>query len=50
MIGVLNFSREEALPVFIPYMIVFVAISTIYLKWRKNATTHAGVAELVKVQ
>jgi BASS family bile acid:Na+ symporter len=50
MIGVLNFSREEALPVFILYMIVFVAISTIYLKWRKNATTHAGVAELVKVQ
>jgi BASS family bile acid:Na+ symporter len=40
-IGVLNFSREEALPVFIPYMILFVVISTIYLKWRKNVTTHA---------
>jgi BASS family bile acid:Na+ symporter len=43
-IGVLNFSREQALPVFIPYMILFVIISTIYLKWRKNATTHAVVA------
>jgi predicted Na+-dependent transporter len=42
-IGVLNFSREEALPVFIPYMILFVVIFTIYLKWRKNATTHAEI-------
>jgi predicted Na+-dependent transporter len=40
-IGVFNFSQEKALPVFIPYMILFVVISTIYLKWRKNATIRA---------
>jgi BASS family bile acid:Na+ symporter len=44
MIGVLNFSRAQALPVFIPYIILFVVISTIYLKWRKSATTHATAA------
>jgi hypothetical protein len=32
-----------SLPVFIPYMILFVVISTIYLKWRKNKTTDAEV-------
>ena len=43
MIGALNFSQEQALSVFIPYMILFVVISTIYLKWRKNTTTDAEV-------
>jgi BASS family bile acid:Na+ symporter len=33
-IGALNFSQERALPVLIPYIILFVVISTIYLKWR----------------
>jgi BASS family bile acid:Na+ symporter len=42
-IGALNFSQGKALSVFIPYIILFVVISTIYLKWRKNATTHAEV-------
>jgi BASS family bile acid:Na+ symporter len=37
-IGVLNFSQEKALPVFVPYIILFVVISTIYLKWRKRQT------------
>ena len=40
-IGVLNFSKEEALPVFIPYLVLFVVISTIYLKWRKRTATPA---------
>lgn len=35
-IGALNFSHEKALPVFLPYVIVFVVISTIYLKWRQK--------------
>ena len=35
-IGVLNFSQEKALPVFLPYVIVFVVISAIYLKWRQK--------------
>lgn len=43
MIGVMNFSQEQALPVFIPYIILFVVISTIYLKWRKNESTDAEV-------
>jgi len=43
MIGVLNFNQEKALPVFIPYIVLFMVISTIYLKWRKNATTHTEV-------
>ncbi|GAK48999.1 hypothetical protein U14_00216 [Candidatus Moduliflexus flocculans] len=37
-IGALNFSQEKALPVFLPYVIVFVVISTIYLKWRQKQT------------
>ena len=37
-IGALNFSQEKALPVFVPYIILFVVISTIYLKWRKRQT------------
>jgi BASS family bile acid:Na+ symporter len=37
-IGVLNFSAERALPVLIPYIILFVIISTLYLKWRARQT------------
>jgi bile acid:Na+ symporter, BASS family len=42
-IGVLNFSQEQALPVFIPYIILFVAISTIYLKWRQRQAAAPAV-------
>ena len=45
MIGVLNFNQEKALPVFIPYIVLFMVISTIYLKWRKSATDHAEVVK-----
>jgi len=34
--GALNFSQEEALAVFIPYIFLFVIISTAYLTWRKK--------------
>jgi len=37
-IGVLNFSSERALPVLIPYIILFAIISTLYLKWRARQT------------
>jgi BASS family bile acid:Na+ symporter len=37
-IGVLNFTAERALPVLIPYILVFVVISTVYLKWRARQT------------
>jgi hypothetical protein len=33
-IGVLNFSQQKTLAVFIPYVFLFVIISTVYLKWR----------------
>ena len=33
-IAALNFSPQKALPVLIPYLIVFVVITTIYLEWR----------------
>jgi BASS family bile acid:Na+ symporter len=33
-IGVLNFNQQKTLAVFIPYVFLFVIISTIYLKWR----------------
>ena len=34
-IGALNFSQEGALPVLVPYVILFLVISTIYLKGRR---------------
>lgn len=37
-IATLNFSPQQALPVLVPYMIVFVAVTTIYLQWRKRST------------
>ena len=37
-IAVLNFSQERALPVLIPYIIMFVLISTMFLKWRSRQT------------
>jgi BASS family bile acid:Na+ symporter len=33
-IGVLNFNQQKTLAVFIPYVFLFVIISTVYLKWR----------------
>lgn len=35
-IGALNFSQERALTVLIPYIILFLIISTIYLRWRST--------------
>jgi len=35
-IGALNFSQEGALPVLVPYVILFLVISTIYLKGRQR--------------
>jgi BASS family bile acid:Na+ symporter len=35
-IAALNFSPEKALPVLIPYLIVFMVVTTIYLQWRKR--------------
>jgi inorganic pyrophosphatase len=37
-IAALHFSEEKALPMSIPYIISFVVISAIYLKWRKRQT------------
>ena len=39
-IGVLNFSAERTLPVMIPYIVLYIVISTLYLNWRaKEAAT-----------
>jgi bile acid:Na+ symporter, BASS family len=37
-IGVLNFSAERTLPVFIPYIVLYIVISSLYLKWRERDT------------
>jgi BASS family bile acid:Na+ symporter len=36
-IAALNFSPEKALPVLIPYLIVFMLVTTVYLQWRKRS-------------
>lgn len=38
-IAALNFSQDKALAVLIPYLILFIVISTIYLKWRERGAT-----------
>ncbi|HQY88717.1 MAG TPA: hypothetical protein PK402_08660 [Tepidisphaeraceae bacterium] len=35
MIAAANFSRAQAIPVLIPYLIVLLVITTIYMKWNK---------------
>jgi BASS family bile acid:Na+ symporter len=35
-IASLNFSPDKALPVLVPYMVVFMVFTTIYLRWRKQ--------------
>jgi bile acid:Na+ symporter, BASS family len=35
-IAVLNFSPQKALPVLVPYLIVSMIVTTIYLEWRKR--------------
>ena len=35
-IAALNFSPQTALPVLIPYLIVFTVVTTVYLQWRKR--------------
>jgi predicted Na+-dependent transporter len=37
-IGALNFSQQKALAVLVPYIFLFVIMSTVYLKWRANQT------------
>ena len=37
-IGVLNFSGGRTLPVLIPYIILYIVISSLYLKWRERDT------------
>ena len=36
LIASLNFSLEQALPVFIPYLVIFAIISILYIRWRKR--------------
>ena len=36
IIAILNFSLEKALPVFIPYLVVFVIINMLYIQWIKR--------------
>lgn len=36
IIAILNFSLEKALPVFIPYLVVFVVINMLYIQWIKR--------------
>jgi len=35
-IAALNFSPQKALPVLVPYLVVFMVVTTIYLQWRKR--------------
>lgn len=37
-IATLNFNPQQALPVLIPYLIVFMVITTVYLQWRNRGT------------
>jgi bile acid:Na+ symporter, BASS family len=34
-IAALNFSPQKALPVLVPYLVVFMVVTTVYLQWRK---------------
>jgi BASS family bile acid:Na+ symporter len=36
LIAALNFPLEKALPVFIPYLVVFAVVSLLYIQWRKR--------------
>ena len=45
-IGVLNFSAERTFPVFIPYIVLYIVISSLYLKWReRDSATRVAVAK-----
>ena len=35
-IAALNFSPQKTLPVLVPYLVVFMVVTTIYLQWRKR--------------
>jgi len=35
-IAALNFSPQKTLPVLVPYMVVFIVVTTVYLLWRKR--------------
>jgi BASS family bile acid:Na+ symporter len=34
-IAALNFNPQKTLPVLVPYLVVFMVVTTIYLQWRK---------------
>lgn len=35
-IAALNFSPQKALPVLVPYLVVYMVVTTVYLEWRKR--------------
>jgi bile acid:Na+ symporter, BASS family len=41
-IAALNFSPQKALPVLVPYLVVFVVVTTIYLQWRKRSAERSS--------
>jgi hypothetical protein len=47
-IAALNFSPRTALPVLIPYLIVFMVVTTVYLQWRKRGASSIGTETVVK--
>ncbi|MGA8727497.1 MAG: bile acid:sodium symporter [Terracidiphilus sp.] len=42
MIATLHFRPDQALPVLLPYFVVFTVISAIYLRWRKRSSLHTS--------
>ncbi len=41
-IATLNFSPQQALPVLVPYLVVFMVLTTIYLAWRKRRSARTS--------
>ena len=48
IIAVLNFSLDKALPVFIPYLVLFVVISMLYIQLRKRTVTLGNLNKVSK--
>jgi len=48
IIAVLNFSLDKALPVFIPYLVLFVVISMLYIQLRKRTVTLGNLNQVNK--
>ena len=47
-IAALNFSPHKALPVLVPYLVVFMVVTTIYLQWRKRRSADGEVSQAIK--